>query len=154
MNDGSNTTDPVLLYRRLLASSPNRSVTIANIGFHDNLYHLLFSQPDALSSLSGRRLIEQKVVELVVQGNPTGTSFNFEGNDPKFAQYVLTNWPGLITFVPDAIGNTVLFGARLTTELDVATNPIAYAAATSIGVNKTHESWDCESYHSRFFEGA
>ena len=76
--------------------------------------------------------------------NPNGTSFNFEGNDPKYAQYVLTRWPGLVTCVPDAIGNTVLFGSRLTTELNTTTNPLAYAAATSIGVGNIHQSWDCK----------
>ena len=145
VGDGSNTTDPVLLYRRLLAASPDRSVTIANIGFHDNLYHLLFSPPYKICPLSGPQLIRKKVAELVVQGNPNGTSFNFEGNNPKYAQYVLTHWPGLVTYVPDAIGNTVLFGSRLTTELNTTTNPVAYTAATSIGVGNVHQSWDCKS---------
>lgn len=144
IGDGSNTTHPVLLYRRILASNPNHSITIANIGFHDNLYNLLLSPPDKISPFSGLRLVEEKVAELVVQGNPNGTSFNFDGNDPKYAQYVLTHWPGLITYVPDAIGGTVLFGNRLTTELDVKTNPVAYAAATSIGVGNVHQSWDCK----------
>jgi len=89
--------------------------------------------------------VRRKVAEHVVQGNPNGGSFNFEGNDPKFAQFVLTNWPGLITYVPDAIGSTVYFGSRLTTELNTTTNPIAFAAATSIGVGNIHESWDCKS---------
>lgn len=144
VGDGSNTTDPVALYRKLLASSPDHSVTIANIGFHDNLYHLLLSLPDEISPLSGKQLVKRKVVEHVVQGNPNGTSFNFEGNNPKFAQHVLTHWPGVITFVPDAIGSSVLFGSRLTTELNTTTNPIAYAAATSIGVGNVHQSWDCK----------
>ncbi|KAJ4990568.1 inosine/uridine-preferring nucleoside hydrolase [Stagonosporopsis vannaccii] len=142
IEDGSNTTYPVILYRKLLASSPDHSVTVANIGFHDNLYNLLRSPPDDISPLSGRDLVRRKVVEHVVQGNPNGTSFNFEGNDPKFAQFVLTHWPGLVTYVPDAIGSTVLFGSRLTTELNTTKNPVAYAAAKSIGVGKVHESWD------------
>lgn len=145
IGDGSNTTGPVLLYRRLLASSPDNSITIANIGFHDNLYHLLHSQPDHVSSLSGPDLIKKKVVEHVVQGNPNGTSFNFEGNNPTYAQYVLTHWPGRITYVPDAIGSTVYFGSRLSTELNVTTQPVAYAAATSIGVGNVHQTWDCKS---------
>ncbi|KAF9694564.1 hypothetical protein EKO04_007607 [Ascochyta lentis] len=144
IGDGSNTTEPVALYRRILESSPNHSITIANIGFHDNLYNLLLSPPDKISSLSGPELVKKKIAELVVQGNPNGISFNFEGNDPRYAQYVLTHWPGIITYVPDAIGSTVLFGRRLTTELDIKTNPVAYAAATSIGVDNVHESWDCE----------
>lgn len=143
--DGSNTTDPVLLYRSILACSPDHSITIANIGFHDNTYHLLLSQPDKISPLSGPELVKKKVVEHVVQGNPNGTSFNFEGNNPVYAQYVLSHWPGVITYVPDAIGSTVYFGSRLTTELNITSNPVAYAAATSIGVGNVHQSWDCKS---------
>lgn len=144
IGDGSNTTSPVLLYRHMLASSPDNSITIANIGFHDNLYHLLHSLPDKISPLSGPNLIKKKVVEHVVQGNPNGTSFNFEGDDPKYAQYVLTHWPGRITYIPDAIGSTIYFGSRLTTELNVTTNPVAYAAATSIGIGEVHQTWDCK----------
>ncbi|KAJ4410732.1 hypothetical protein N0V91_001660 [Didymella pomorum] len=144
IGDGSNTTDPVLLYRRLLASSPDNSITIANIGFHDNLYHLLHSRPDKLSPLSGSDLVKKKVVEHVVQGNPNGTSFNFEGNNAKYAQYVLTHWPGRVTYVPDAIGSTVYFGSRLSTELNVTTQPVAYTAATSIGIGNVHQTWDCK----------
>lgn len=151
IGDGSNTTDPVFLYRRLLASSPDHSITIANIGFHDNLYHLLLSPPDKISPLSGPELVKKKVAEHVVQGNPNGTSFNFEGNDPKYAQYVLTHWPGFVTYVPDAIGSTVYFGSRLTTELNISANPIAYAAATSIGIGNVHQSWDCKSNSALWF---
>lgn len=142
VGDGSNTTDPVKLYRKLLASSADHSVTIANIGFHDNLYNLLLSGPDKISPCSGKELVRRKVIEHVVQGNPNGTSFNFAGNDPKYAQYVLTHWPGLVTYVPDAIGSAVYFGARLTTELNTTTNPVAYAAAMSIGVGNVHQTWD------------
>ncbi|KAF3044924.1 hypothetical protein E8E11_006790 [Didymella keratinophila] len=140
--DGSNTTDPVLLYRRLLASSPDNSVTIANIGFYDNLYHLLHSRPDGISPLSRPKLIKKKVVEHVGQGNPNGTSFYFEVNGPKYAQHVLTHWPGRIIYVPDAIGSTVYFGSRLSTELNVTTHPVAYAAVTSIGIGNVHQIWD------------
>ncbi|KAF1928069.1 uncharacterized protein M421DRAFT_101425 [Didymella exigua CBS 183.55] len=141
VGDGSNTMDTVLLYRHLLAVSPDHSITIANIGFHDNLYQLLQSPPDKISPLSGPDLIK-KVIEHVVQGNPNGTSFNFEGNGPKFAQYVLMHWPGRVIYVPDAIGSTVYFGSKLTTELNKTTSPVPYAAATSIGIGNVHQSWN------------
>jgi hypothetical protein len=146
VRDGTNTTDPVPLYRRLLSLSPNHSVTIANIGFHDNLYHLLYSPPDHISPLSGLDLVRTKVTELVVQGNTNGTSFNFIEHRKQYAAYVLTRWPGIVTFVPDAIGSRVWTGARLTTETDTTRNPVAYAFATAIGVNISHQSWDGESH--------
>lgn len=128
----------------MLSSSPDYSITIAVIGFHDNLYDLLLSQPDHISPLSGLDLVKKKVAELVVQGNPEGLSFNFAEHPSLYAMYVLTHWPGLLTFVPDAIGSRIWTGARLTTETDIAKNPVAYAFATAIGVNLTHQSWDCK----------
>ncbi|KAF2852542.1 hypothetical protein T440DRAFT_516385 [Plenodomus tracheiphilus IPT5] len=142
IHNGSNASDPISLYRTLLSQSPDHSITIAAIGFLDNIYNLLHSPGDSISPLSGSHLVRKKVAELVVQGNPTGPSFNFVEHDIKFAAYVLTHWPGIVTFVPDAIGSTVFFGARLTTQLDVTRNPVAYTVATSIGVNVSHESWD------------
>ncbi|KAF2835458.1 hypothetical protein M501DRAFT_962511 [Patellaria atrata CBS 101060] len=142
INDGSNTTDPVSLYRKLLACAPDASVKIAVIGFHDNLYHLLRSRPDAISPLSGRALVKQKVAELIVGGTPSGMSFNFVEHPVEYAMYTLTRWPGLLTFFPDTIGDRVFMGARLTGERDPETNPVAYAFATNIGIGENHESWD------------
>ena len=150
VRDGSNTTDPVVLYRKLLATSPNNSVTLANIGFYDNLYHLLHSATDNISSLSGMELVNEKVAELVVQGNPNGTSFNFDEHLPRYAEYVLTHWPGIVTFVPDSIGNRVELGAKLTTETNLSSNPVAYAFATAIGLNNTHKAWDGKLLPTQF----
>lgn len=154
VGDGSNTTDPVTLYRHLLQSSPDHSVTIANVGFHDNLYNLLRSRPDSISPLSGVELVKNKVVEFVVQGNPTGISFNFVEHLPKYASFVLTHWPGVITFVPDAIGSNVWMGAELTTKSNLTKNPVAYAFATAIGINTTHQSWDGKLHPACALSGA
>ncbi|KAL9115923.1 MAG: hypothetical protein Q9227_000291 [Pyrenula ochraceoflavens] len=148
VRDGSNTTNPVTLCRTLLAASQDHSVTIANIGFQDNLYHLLHSMPDSISPLLGIDLVNQKVAELVVQANPNGTSFNLDEHPLKYAEYVLTHWPGLVTFVPDSIGDRVNLGAKLTTETDLDSDPVAYAFATAIGVNITHQAWDGKSLYS------
>ena len=74
--DGTNTTDPVKLYRDILSKVEDNSVTIVSIGFWNNLADVLHSGPDNYSSLTGRELLGKKVAEVVVQGgtfNPTTT---------------------------------------------------------------------------------
>ena len=56
----------VALYRRLLTSEPDRSVTIVSLGGYTNLAGLLDSKPDKDSSLDGRALVEKKVKRLVI----------------------------------------------------------------------------------------
>ncbi|KAL9621559.1 MAG: hypothetical protein Q9160_003951 [Pyrenula sp. 1 TL-2023] len=147
IKDGSNTTTPIRLYRQLLSQAPHNSVTITAIGFLNNLYDLLHSQSDDITNLNGFELVREKVAELVVQGNPTGSSFNFLRYNATYAEYVLTKWPGRITFVPDAIGDSVYIGRRLTTELDINVHPVAYSFATCIGINQTHQAWDGKCFY-------
>lgn len=142
IQDGGITPEPQRLYRQLLTQSADKSVTIAAIGFHENLRSLLKSSADDISPLTGSQLVERKVTELVVQGNPTGQSFNFHRYDPSAAIFVLTNWPGTVTFVPDAVGDRVWVGKRLTTEMDPVNNPVSYAFATAIGIGIAHQAWD------------
>jgi len=58
--------EAVVLYRRLLKSEPDYSVTIVSLGGYTNLAGLLDSKPDEESSLGGRALIEKKVKRLVI----------------------------------------------------------------------------------------
>ncbi len=57
--------DALTLYRRILTSQPDNSVTIVTVGFMTNMADLLISKPDQYSPLSGRDLIKKKVVKLV-----------------------------------------------------------------------------------------
>ncbi|KAH6680192.1 hypothetical protein B0J14DRAFT_557560 [Halenospora varia] len=140
IRDGANTTDPVTLYRRHLADAADKSITLIIIGFFDNLYHLSLSKPDDISPLGGMQLLRQKVTELIVQGDDVGKSFNFVGHNGTFAT-VLNEWKGRMMFVPDAIGDSVFVGKRLTSETSMG-NPVAYAFKTGIGLNENHQSWD------------
>ncbi|KAG0640417.1 hypothetical protein HOY80DRAFT_16156 [Tuber brumale] len=141
-NDGENTTDPLTLYRTLLSKAPDNSVTIAAIGFFDALYLLIDSKPDAISPLTGLELIKRKVTELIVQAAATGTSFNIVRHNPLYPTHVLNQWPTKLTFVPGFIGSSVRWGKRLTTEVDLQKNPVAWAFNATIGYNKTQASWD------------
>jgi inosine-uridine nucleoside N-ribohydrolase len=53
--------DAVDLYRRLLSSQPDSSITIITIGHLTNLAALLDSKPDMYSPLNGVELIRKKV---------------------------------------------------------------------------------------------
>ncbi|KAI0006448.1 inosine/uridine-preferring nucleoside hydrolase [Xylariaceae sp. FL0662B] len=107
--------DPVALYRRVLSEAEDGSVTIASIGFLDNLSGLLNSTPDTYSSLSGPGLIAAKVAELVVMGGgyPSGHEYNFFGGDPQLAAHVVHNWPGRVVFSGAELGGAVASGSGL-----------------------------------------
>ncbi|KKY24293.1 putative inosine uridine-preferring nucleoside hydrolase [Phaeomoniella chlamydospora] len=142
VGSGYNTSYPVPLYRKLLAEAPDNSVTIAMIGFLDNIYDLLLSKPDNYSSLSGLDLVKAKVVELVMQASPTTPSYNLDHVNGTYAEYVLSVWPNTITFVPGSIGSATKCCVALTTELDISTNPIAFTWNITVGYNESYKSWD------------
>jgi hypothetical protein len=124
-------------------------VTIAVIGDFDNLYHLLLSEPDTISPLSGSALISQSVAELAIQAAAFGESFNLYNHNATFAETVLNNWPSDVnlTLIGSNIGSKTYFGARLTTELDLSVNPVAYAFNKSVGYNVTHKTWDATALY-------
>lgn len=124
--------DPVALYRKVLSEAEDGSVTIASIGFLDNvsltaLYHrcgglikwqlsgLLNSTADSYSDLSGRDLAARKVAELVVMGGgyPSGRSWNFWGSNGSLAAHVINTWVGRMVFVGDDVGKDVKSGGEL-----------------------------------------
>lgn len=61
LRSGKNAEPAVRLLRRLLAKSPNQSITIVQVGFSTNLANLLQSSGDGECALSGRELVKEKV---------------------------------------------------------------------------------------------
>ena len=53
--------DAVKLYRKILSQQEDTAVTIISVGFLTNLGNLIMSEPDELSPLTGKKLIEKKV---------------------------------------------------------------------------------------------
>ena len=70
------------LYRKLLAEQPDKSVTIASIGFVTSLARLLESEPDEYSPLNGVELVRAKVKEIYAMGGVFGDAvepdYNFK----------------------------------------------------------------------------
>ncbi|KAI1180089.1 inosine/uridine-preferring nucleoside hydrolase [Nemania sp. FL0916] len=107
--------DPVALYRKVLAAAEDDSVTIASIGFFENLSGLLNSTADSYSDLCGRELVARKVSELVVMGGgyPSGHEFNFWGSNASLTAHVVNNWEGRVVFLGEEVGRPVLTGGPL-----------------------------------------
>jgi len=78
------------VYKHLLKSQPDNSVTIISVGFLNNLYELL-QDPE------GVELVESKVQLLAVMGGLQNDGFNFVSHDLVSAsQNVIENWPTLL----------------------------------------------------------
>ena len=75
VSDYSTLPDGWKLYRQLLASQPDHSVSICSLGFVSCLTQLLASEPDDLSPLSGVELVRQKVKYSHPQRSPNIISF-------------------------------------------------------------------------------
>ena len=81
VEDYSKLLDGYKLYRKLLAGNPDHSVTIFSTGFVTSLAHLLKSEADEYSDLSGVALVKAKVKGLYIMGGDFGeaveTDYNF-----------------------------------------------------------------------------
>ncbi len=127
LRSGQRAPDTTRLYRKILASQPDQSVTLVVVGFATNIRRLLQSDPDNLSSLSGPDLLARKVRLYAAGGNGSGQlpegrpGFNYR-RDLKAAKYEVEHFPGSVPMVYAGGGlgggGSVLTGPRLKTETD------------------------------------
>ena len=117
--------DAIEAYRRLLASQPDRSVTIITVGFLTNLADLLRSRRDKYSKLNGKDLVAQKVKQLVCMagGFPSGNEFNVR-MDAAASKSVFDSWPTRILFSGVEIGFTILTGLPLINDGSITHSPV------------------------------
>lgn len=138
--------DAVAVYRKILASEPDSSVTFVTVGFLTNAANLLKSQPDNLSPLTGEELIAKKVKLFVSMAGhfPQGREFNVY-NDSVASEYVFNIWPGEIIFTGWEIGSELLTGLRLISS-DVKNSPVKDVFRISIPMSDEdrygRKSWD------------
>lgn len=126
--------EAAMLYRRLLAVRPERSVTIVSVGDLTNLAALLNSTPDAISPLDGVALVQAKVAHYVCMGSrypaETDPSTYKWGNfrtDPVSAREVVDRWPTLLTFTGGgAFADSMAIGREIV-KLDPAVWPVSLA---------------------------
>jgi len=142
----SEVPDAVTVYRKVLASEPDSSVTIVTVGFLTNLSNLLQSQPDSLSPLNGIELISKKVNRLISMAGkfPKGREYNVY-MDSTSSEYVFNEWPGEILFTGEEIGRKILTGLRLINS-DIQNSPVKDVFRISIPLSEEdkngHKSWD------------
>lgn len=123
------------IYKYLLRSQPDNSVTIVSVGFLNNLHDLLKDQ-------EGYALVEKKVKLLVAMGGLNNDGFNFVRHDlVDQTQYVIENWPG--TLVTTHVGGDMITGETLTSTTPI-NNPVrrAYELEWEQGPNIGRSSWD------------
>lgn len=108
--------DATALYRKLLSSADDHSITLVAIGPLLNIQNLINSPPDTLSPLTGKELIARKIKECVIMGGnyPRGKwEWNFNGNMRGVTQYVLENLHMPVVFSGYELGKKLQAGKTI-----------------------------------------
>jgi inosine-uridine nucleoside N-ribohydrolase len=144
LKSGGNAPDAVALYRKILSSQPDKSVTIVVVGPQRLLADLLLSKGDSISKLDGIALVKKKVKQLCSMGAeyPKGDEWNIK-ICPDGAKLVAEKWPTPIVYAGFEIGKPIMTGERLITETP-ETNPVRIAFETNpqVDAKKNRHSWD------------
>jgi inosine-uridine nucleoside N-ribohydrolase len=142
----SDAPDAALLYRKVLAAQPDRSVVIVSVGFLNNLASLLDTAPDAISPLGGDELVRRKVRRWVCMGGkfPDGRFDNGEGEynlrvDTAAAMRALSDWPTPVVLSGFEIGNRIFTGRRLRDAPEKSPVRAAYLHFNGL---ENRQSWD------------
>jgi len=139
--------DAVKLYRKILASQPDKSVIIVTVGFLTNLSNLLNTSADEYSGLDGKALVSKKVKLLVCMAGkfPSGFEFNVM-KDAKASQNVYSNWPTQIILSGFEIGAKIHVGIPLIHNTAIQNDPVKDVFSISIPKAKEDSagrmSWD------------
>lgn len=139
--------DPVKVYRKALAASPDHSVCVVSLGFGVNLAALLESAPDEFSPLDGVALVARKTSGLSVMAGSYGEKKRAEYNvinDIPSMQAVFAKWPTAIWQNPFEIGKQVMFPwSAIEEKLGYnCPNPIVDAYTTYRDIAYDRPSWD------------
>ena len=139
--------DATVVYRRILASQPDKSITIVTVGFLTNLAALINSPGDRHSPLPGKELVRKKVKELVCMAGkfPSGKEFNVE-KDATASKLVFETWPTQVIFSGFEIGAKIKTGLPLVQNTAITNNPAQDVFRISIPKAKEDSagrmSWD------------
>jgi inosine-uridine nucleoside N-ribohydrolase len=139
--------DAVQVYRKILASQPDHSVTVVTVGFLTNLSNLLNTNADEYSKMNGKELVARKVKLLVCMAGrfPSGYEFNVM-KDAKASQNVYTNWPTQVILSGFEIGEKILAGIPLIHNDAIKNDPVKDVFRMSIPMAKEdslgRKSWD------------
>lgn len=138
---------PEKLYRKMLASSADSSVTVISTGFFTNMARLLESGPDEFSELSGRELVARKVRSMCCMAGCFNDTIPAEYNvkkDIPAARKVFAEWPGEITASPFELGFSIRYPAE-SIENDfgwAAEHPMTEAYKVYRPMPYSRQTWD------------
>ena len=150
LKSNKDAVDAVKLYRKILGSQADTSVTIISIGPFTNLAQLLHSNADEFSPLNGIQLVSKKVKRLVAMAAGIDSSGNggYESNvttDIAASHTVFQEWPAPIVVSGFEIGVHILTGMALIHNDAIKNSPVKDAykiALTYDGSTTGHYSWD------------
>lgn len=142
--------DALTLYRKILVSQPDNSVTIISVGFFTNLANLLNSPADSYSSLTGKELVKKKVKQLVSMAATVGKDGKGGGEfnvyvDTKASQKVFKEWPTPFIISGFHIGEAVMTGIPLINNERITNSPVKDAYDVALKKNNQMQgrhSWD------------
>lgn len=106
--------DAIDLYRKILSSAADSSITIVTVGPLLNIKRLLQTKADKYSQLNGSNLVSKKVKEFVIMGGqfPKGENeWNFNGDMPGVTKYVIDILKVPIVFSGFEVGAAIKTGA-------------------------------------------
>ena len=148
--DSKDVPDTLDVLRRALAEADDNSITFVVTGALSSMARLIMSQPDDISTLSGKELVEKKIKRTVVMGGrffetwPMDVGVTSEYNircDIESAKIVCDNWCGELVFSSFEIGNWCVTLKGFSKNADK--NPAAYAYKIYPFANERgRESWD------------
>ena len=135
--------DATMLYRKLLAGSPDASVTIVTIGHLTNFQNLLQSAPDEVSDMDGLALVHKKVDRWICMGGkfPEGKEANFYRPDPQSTRYTMDHWQKEVIFCGWEVGNEIITGGSYLKNELPANHPV-YRAFELYNDFAGRASWD------------
>jgi hypothetical protein len=146
LKQSSDAPDAADLFRKILSTQPDQSVTIVTVGFLTNLKNLLDTAPDEHSSLNGEALVKQKVKQWVCMGGkfPAGKFPDGNGEynlmwDTVASVRAINDWPTPIVFSGFEIGARVKVGGCLRETPEA--NPVRACYQHYNGLND-REAWD------------
>jgi hypothetical protein len=154
VNSTSARRDATSVLRAALATQPDRSVVIAQVGFSTNLARLLDSPADEISPLYGQELVRRKVRLLSlmagafqqIEGNRRYLEYNVV-KDVKSAQVLAQRWPTPVVFSGFEIGIALPYPA-VSIERDygyVPHHPLAEAYIRRNPPPHNRPTWDLTS---------
>jgi inosine-uridine nucleoside N-ribohydrolase len=147
INSNQEVMKAVDLYRKLLSSAEDTSITIITVGFFTNIADLLKSGPDKYSNLPGAALVAKKVKGLFSMAGrfPSGKEFNVD-RDPSASMYVFNNWSRPLYLSGFEIGEKIITGIPLVKNTGIQNSPVKDVFRICTSLSKEDEygrkSWD------------